>query len=260
MIRRPVADAEGRAHWALVSQVDHARLAGELAAAWRDRPLAGIGDDGEVLGAILCHDDGWAEWERRPDVDAESGRPLDFTEMPLADSLAIWRSSIETAAAHGDLGPYMVSGHFCTLLRRAVAARQKAAARWKEMAGGFLEEQESRQASWLAAWVAVDPKRSKAAADRPRPGSRGSTLSACGCAARSGQSPFALGRPAGRELALCQRGPRLSSSSLGPWRRTAWTFPRQPDASQSPNTETERRLRPPKDERYTCRGDFGRRA
>src|SRR5689334_22023337 len=103
MIRRPQPGVDSQPQWVLISQVEHARVSGELAEHWAAGALA---PRDELVATIYHHDDGWREWEQRPDVDPEPGRPRAFTEMPLADSLVIWQRSIDAAARLGNLAPY----------------------------------------------------------------------------------------------------------------------------------------------------------
>lgn len=163
MIRRSITTADGRPHWALISQVEHARIAGELAAHWGAPPFEPLAPRDEMLAAIFHHDDGWADWERSPEVDPRQGRPLEFTEMPLGQSLAIWQRSIDGARQLGDLAPWLVSGHFSALLRRA-NAWQPARPPEAPEARDFLQRQDAERAGWLAAWQARDPGRHTAAA------------------------------------------------------------------------------------------------
>jgi hypothetical protein len=161
MIRRDVRLADGAAGWMLISQIEHARISAELASkcmgrfgvsperGWSSSTPAAVRDD--VLAAILHHDDGWAEWERAPQLDRVTGRPLTFTELPPADALTIWSQSIDAAAAIGPLAAWMVAGHF---LRLAVNSDTMQAD------GAFLEWRDamaSRRAAWLAAWRQDDP-------------------------------------------------------------------------------------------------------
>jgi Protein of unknown function (DUF3891) len=95
MIRRE----HGR-DWLLISQVDHARLAGVLAGAWNlgGGRMAALRDD--LLQAVRQHDEGWAAWEASPTIDPETGRPRDFTEMPMAVASEIWNRSIAFCLEH----------------------------------------------------------------------------------------------------------------------------------------------------------------
>lgn len=161
MIRRSL----GTERWALISQVEHARLSGALAAAWGHEPFAPLDPRDQIVAAITYHDDGWSAWEVAPKVDAETGRPLDFTETPLTDSLAIWRESIRRAANIGPLAVYMVSGHFSALLER-FNARWKASAPLERLAHDFLSEQSDERQHALAQWAKGAAGADDAAADR----------------------------------------------------------------------------------------------
>lgn len=90
MIRR---DTE--AGWILISQVDHAHLAAEIAGVWGNDRITHLPEIDCLLPAIRDHDDGWQEWERLPDIHPESHFPRNFTEMPPEDATRIWTRSIE---------------------------------------------------------------------------------------------------------------------------------------------------------------------
>lgn len=154
----------------LISQVEHARLSYELACDWGAAGVAPLVPRGELLATILHHDDGWLEWERLPGVDPQSGRPLNFLEMPIDEAVVIWQRSIAIAAETGPLSAYLVAGHFATLLSRAREAHESDA-HWQGIADSFLNRQAGDRAGWLAAWQSAGdarevPPRSRALADR----------------------------------------------------------------------------------------------
>lgn len=165
MIRRD-ANENGFARWILISQVDHARLSARLAEHWGAAPFARLEPENEIVAAVRHHDDGWAAWERSPQVDPQRGRPLDFTEMPLDDALAIWRSSIAAAAAIGHLAAWMVSGHFSALLRRSDHLQADSPAGAAHKAAEFLAEEDVSRSRHLEAWIAADRRRHNAEAAR----------------------------------------------------------------------------------------------
>ena len=80
--------------WLLISQVDHARVAETLAAAWGNSDVPNLPEREELVPAIRDHDEGWLDWEQSPTVDEETGRPRNFTEMPMEVSTRIWEKSI----------------------------------------------------------------------------------------------------------------------------------------------------------------------
>ncbi len=155
MIRRDIPLSSDPKHWLLLSQIEHARLSGELAKAWR----AGRSDSSaglfpaleepirtELLAAIRHHDDGWAAWEANPPIDSRVGRPDSFLELPRDESLVIWRDSIEVCRRIGPLAGWVVAGHFARLLRDSDDADTTGAQKW-------LAEIEKDQEVWLADWI-----------------------------------------------------------------------------------------------------------
>ena len=147
MIRRDIVDTAGRPAWALISQVEHARIAGEMAAAWSGTVAALPEAREEFLAAVYHHDDGWLPWELRPPV--VDGRPREFLEMPIDEALAIWRRSIAVALNYGVSSAYAVSGHFAALCRRAHDEKPHDDS-WRHLAEEFLDEQTQLQAEWRA--------------------------------------------------------------------------------------------------------------
>jgi hypothetical protein len=128
----------------LISQVDHAAVAGRIAAHWRlPAPLAGLVV--EFLFAVAHHDDGWRDWEQAPGVDA-AGRPRDFMDMPLTDAAEIWYGSISVAVQHSCWSGLWVSRHFCHLAQLAIEHRRTESDR--SAARRFLAAQSSRQQHW----------------------------------------------------------------------------------------------------------------
>lgn len=152
MIRRNLSNAAGESCWALIAQRDHAEISGRLAEHWGAGGVIPLDPRDDVLFAVFHHDDGWPVWDAEPDVDPHSGRPLDFTEMPLEAALAIWQQSIDVAAHQGPLPGYLVAGHFCALLARSDRAERPAAV-------AFLDEQGARRRVWLAEWQSLSPER-----------------------------------------------------------------------------------------------------
>jgi hypothetical protein len=95
-----------------VPQTAHSALAGRLAEAWR------IDDDlpaQDLRVAAAIHDLGWVTWERDPELDPATGRPLAFTDLPAASHAAIWEAGTDWAATFGRWTALLVSLH-CTRL------------------------------------------------------------------------------------------------------------------------------------------------
>ena len=143
MIRRNVK-FDDVASWLLISQVEHARISGELTRVWHE-PFSP-----EVVEAVAHHDDGWVAWESAPQMDAEHGRPLSFLEMPIDEAIGIWDGSIATARHIGPLAGAIVAGHFVGLASGSEQATHPLAAEW-------LDETSAKRTAWLAEWQALSP-------------------------------------------------------------------------------------------------------
>jgi len=154
MIRRNAIGPDGQPRWILISQVDHAQVSGRLAQVWRDFDVLASPDREEIVGAIYHHDDGWQQWERRIEVDRRSGRPLQFIEMPLTETIDIWTRSIELAREIGPLAAFIVAGHFVHLMRTSSAWHADPAGEGA-LARHWVAEFQSRQIDWLADWQAT---------------------------------------------------------------------------------------------------------
>lgn len=87
--------------WLLIAQADHAHLAADVAGAWGNPAVPPLPLADQLVAAIRDHDEGWRQWEQSPEIDAETGRPRDFTEMPMPTATAIWSRSILAAACGG---------------------------------------------------------------------------------------------------------------------------------------------------------------
>lgn len=145
MIRRD--DGED---WLLVSQVDHARIAAEIAEAWGNAAVPRLPLPDQLVPAVRDHDAGWIGWERAPRIDPVTGKPRNFLEMPMQDATAIWSRSIETCAVRGPLGGIWPSQHFCHLGEHARESRHKSAEEITAV-DHFLAAQHDAQERWRVA-------------------------------------------------------------------------------------------------------------
>lgn len=98
----------------LITQHEHALLAGRLAAAWGHPPEGAAGLPLPVVLATALHDAGWRDLDGVPSVDRESGTPLSFDRYPREEkfvAVGAWLDELET------LDPYaavLVSRHYAT--------------------------------------------------------------------------------------------------------------------------------------------------
>lgn len=109
--------------WLLIDQVEHARLAAGFAGAWGNNVFSPLPEADILVDAVMHHDDGWKAWAKAPEVDLKTGRPRNFTEMPMAIATEIWRRSIGTCGERHPLAGLWVSRHFCWLAQKAENSR-----------------------------------------------------------------------------------------------------------------------------------------
>lgn len=144
MIRRELKLTDDSPIWLLVSQVDHARMSGELVRNWREEFSP------DVVDAIAHHDDGWVDWDDEPKMNPTVGASYSFLEMPLEESLVIWDRSIAAARKFGPLGGWIVAGHFYNLLADSDHAKDPPAIAW-------LTAKRKVRTAWLDEWIRADP-------------------------------------------------------------------------------------------------------
>jgi hypothetical protein len=80
-----VSRRHGQPH--LVTQPDHAALAGDLASGWGNDRFRAADRSDSLLIAARRHDDGWREIDGRPAVCEPRGRPAHFLEVPLPETI-----------------------------------------------------------------------------------------------------------------------------------------------------------------------------
>lgn len=101
-------------YW-IVTQPDHAKLAGRVAASLDRGQVPMLTPD--IVECIGAHDEGWQPFDgiapepQTPTVDS-AGKPLAFTEMPPQVFLHAWGGSIARANGVSAVGGAVVSAHF----------------------------------------------------------------------------------------------------------------------------------------------------
>ena len=150
MIRRVPQDQVGES-LVLIDQIEHARLAGQLAQAWGNNQFPLVARPEITIPAIFRHDDGWEIVDRRPVVAKKSHLPIQFTEMDLEPAHEIWRESIDLVADLGPLAQYIVAAHFVALRQRGDRSDEHESQR-------FITEETFRCESWLDQWNQLAPE------------------------------------------------------------------------------------------------------
>jgi hypothetical protein len=114
----------------LVTQPDHALLAGALAALFVAPGFPAL--DPLVVRAIEVHDAGWSLLDPEADPSAppaldDAGKPLSFIEVSPPDFLRAWGASIDTAEHVCAAGGIIVSAHFRRLSHHRLNAAKDSA-------------------------------------------------------------------------------------------------------------------------------------
>ena len=137
-----------------IGQPAHAWVSGQLARAWGNERFGGLEPREDVCLAAEQHDAGMAAWETRPTLNAESGLPRSFMELPLDEHLEIWRSAAPLVLPQSPYAALLVSMHGSALYERRDVSRLEPAdaARVREFLAGQRELQDR-----LVAALGADP-------------------------------------------------------------------------------------------------------
>jgi len=94
-----------------VAQPAHGWMCGQLARAWGNADFGAVEPLEEVCLAAEQHDTGWAEWERAPTLDHETGLPHTFRTAPFTVHLAIHAAWSRALVAQSRYAALLVSLH-----------------------------------------------------------------------------------------------------------------------------------------------------
>jgi Protein of unknown function (DUF3891) len=117
---------ESETGWWLITHPDHARLAGDFAAAWGNAQFRKPEPRARVLKGIATHDDGWTARDAHPSI-TRAGKPSAFStelvgkysafeEIDLADYLAVRDRAVRTVAEQDPYAGLLISMHTYNLL------------------------------------------------------------------------------------------------------------------------------------------------
>lgn len=96
----------------LTLQTNHARVCREMAEAWGNDRFDGVERDREsVLRATAMHDEGWTEWEKRPRIRPDNGRPYSFLEIPQVVHTEIYTRGVQLAREADPYAALLISLH-----------------------------------------------------------------------------------------------------------------------------------------------------
>lgn len=137
--------------FSIITQPEHASLAGDLAALFRRPPFPA--PSGDIVRAIAWHDQGWADFDLPhtglvSTTQLRGGRPRSFIDMDVVEFLVAWKRSIDDCARRSPAGGFMVSEHFCRLARYRLA-RVRDTAEDTGRLNSFLRAEDGRQSALM---------------------------------------------------------------------------------------------------------------
>ena len=135
----------------VTSQLDHAILAGQFAAAWGGNGFSRPEPADVVQLAASIHDEGWDLWEGAPHVNPANGCPYSFTDLPTDQHLEIYTRCIGLAALRHPYAGLLVSMHGTGLYRQRYGhmpglTHKPVRPEFQPLVDRFLIEQEALQA------------------------------------------------------------------------------------------------------------------
>jgi hypothetical protein len=156
---------ESETGWWLIRHPDHARLAGDFAAAWGNELFRRPEPRARVLYGIAVHDDGWAARDAHPSITLQGkpsafsselvGKYSAFEEIDLAEYLAVRDRAVRIIAQKDPYAGLLISMHTYNLLT-AHADRTTIAAEGLTLLDAFLSDQRTYQTELQAA-ISADP-------------------------------------------------------------------------------------------------------
>ncbi len=100
-----------------IGQASHAWISGQLARVWGNAEFGAVVPREEVCLAAEQHDVGMAEWDLRPALDDETGRPRDFMHLPVSTHLGLWRAAPHKLLTQSTYAALLCSMHGTALQR-----------------------------------------------------------------------------------------------------------------------------------------------
>jgi hypothetical protein len=99
----------------LVTQPDHAALAGALAQHWGNPEFSPGSRQQSLIAAATRHDDGWATIDGAPAILEAEGRPAHFLEVDLPDTVAPYGAGVDRLYRDDVYAGILTSRHWAGL-------------------------------------------------------------------------------------------------------------------------------------------------
>ena len=101
----------------LVKQVEHGRIAGELARHWGNTSFSVPTPRSAVCTAATLHDEGWRAWDERVLFNELERRPQHFLEIDPDEHVRLYRQGVETVSLGDVYAGVLVGMHWTGLYR-----------------------------------------------------------------------------------------------------------------------------------------------
>jgi hypothetical protein len=141
-----------------IGQASHAWVSGQLARRWGNERFARPEPFDEVCLGAEQHDVGMAEWDLRPQLNSETGRPRSFMELPLQTHLRLWSKAPDKVLTQSPYAALLVSMHGHALYARPDTLEPDSAD--SRAVEHFVEQQEAYQRRLLDT-MGEDPSRAR---------------------------------------------------------------------------------------------------
>lgn len=139
--------------WQVVMQPDHARACGDFARMWGNGDFRSPPAQVSLAVASERHDDGWAVWERAPDHDPDTGKPLNFLDIDVGVHLAFWRAATATVSNSDPYAGILVGMHGAGIYRGRYGIQPNLKLSFvdevREKVDAFVREQEQRYPTFI---------------------------------------------------------------------------------------------------------------
>ena len=101
----------------LVDQVEHGRIAGELAAAWGNAQFTGPSPAPAVALAAAKHDEGWRSIDGALLFDEIAKRPMHFLDIDVESHIPLYRAGVEKVSMLDAYAGLLVGMHWSGIYR-----------------------------------------------------------------------------------------------------------------------------------------------
>jgi hypothetical protein len=103
--------------FSLVDQVEHGRVAGELAAHWGNELFESPTPRTSVCTAAAKHDEGWRAWDAQILLNEVEKRPLHFLEIDTDEHIRLYWQGVERVSLADVYAGVLVGMHWTGIYR-----------------------------------------------------------------------------------------------------------------------------------------------